>query len=340
MHSVITGRHPRTRKPIARTAIPTTMRAAAISAYGDRSVLSIETVPVPQPGAHEVLIRVHSAGVGSWDPKIRSGEWADEVDTEFPLILGVDGSGIVVAAGARVDTVALGDRVYGYNFENPKGGWYAEYVVMPANKIAPVPTGLDMNAAGAVPAIGLTALQGVDDALEIAPGENIIIHGASGNVGMLGLQFAKLRGARVLAVASGHDGVELARGVGADAAIDGKADDIEEMAKGFAPEGVDAVLACIGGKELTRCLDAVKRGGRLAYPNGIEPEPRKRRGLRVVSYDAESGARPFQRLDAAIEQAPLQIPIADVFPLEDVAQAHERVERGHVLGKVILKIGR
>jgi NADPH:quinone reductase-like Zn-dependent oxidoreductase len=204
--------------------------------------------------------------------------------------------------------------------------------------VAPVPDALDAVHAGAVPTIGLTALQGVDDALELAEGESVIIHGASGNVGMLALQFAKHRGARVLATASGSDGVEFVRRLGADDAVDGRRDDILATAKRFAPDGIDAVLAFVGGEELTRCLDALRSGGRVAYPNGIEPEPRKRRGLRIKPYDAEPGAREFERLSRAIEEARPEIPIAEVFTLEDAPKAHERLERGHVLGKIVLRI--
>ena len=313
------------------------MRAAVIDHFGDASAFSIETVPVPQPSGNEVLIVLDVVGVGSWDPGLRSGEWA-EGTTEFPLILGLDGSGTVVAVGSSVDRLALGDRVYSYSFENPKGGFYAEYVVVPAGWAAHVPATLDVTQAGAVPAIGLTALQGVDDTLHIAADDTVVIHGASGNVGMIALQFAKLRGAHVLAIASGSDGVELSRRLGADEAIDGRTDDIDAALNAFAPDGVDAILAFAGGKELTRCLDAVKNGGRLAYPNGIDPEPRKRKGLRISSYDAQSGVRQFDRLNAAISEARLEVPIAAVFSLEDVARAHERIERGHVIGKIVLNV--
>jgi NADPH:quinone reductase-like Zn-dependent oxidoreductase len=342
MPSLNTRRRLHARKPLGRRAapgIPATMRAVAIDAFGDPGVLLLHTLPVPQPGANEVLIAVEAAAVGTWDPRIRAGEWAED-DTNFPLILGTDGSGTVAAVGARVTRLGVGDRVYGYSFENSKGGWYAEYVATAAGNVARVPKGLDAITAGAVPAIGLTALQGVDDALEIAAGENVIVHGASGNVGMLAVQFAKRRGARVLGVASGRDGVELVRRLGADEAIDGKSDDIEGAAKRFAPNGVDAVLAFAGGKELTRILDTVKSGGRLAYPNGVEPEPRKRRGLKIKSYDAESGVRQFERLNTAIEESKLQVPIAAVFPLEQAARAHERLESGHLLGKIVLDVGR
>jgi len=341
MPSAKTSRRSRSRAPsrFPRSAIPATMRAAVIRRFGDPSVLSIETVPVPQPNANEVLIAVDAAGVGSWDPGLRSGEW-DEGETKFPLILGLDGSGTVVAVGASVTRLALGDHVYSYTFDNPKGGFYAEYVAVPAGRAARVPAGLDPIRAGAVPAIGLTALQGVDDTLEIAAGETVIIHGASGNVGMVALQFAKLRGARVLAIASGSDGVELVRQLGADVGFDRRASDMDAALERFAPQGVDAVLAFAGGKQLTRCLDAVKKGGRVAYPGGIEPEPRKRRGLRITSYDAESGVRQFERLNAAIVESRLDVPIAAAFPLDDVARAHERIEAGHVIGKVVLDVSR
>jgi NADPH2:quinone reductase len=316
------------------------MRAAVIEAFGDPDVFSIQTLPVPRPAATEVLIGVEAAGVGTWDAKIRRGEWAEDDNTRFPLILGLDGAGTVVAKGSRVTRLKVGDRVYAYSFENPKGGFSAEYVVVAANRVARVPDVLDTIAAGAVPAIALTALQGVDDTLEISAGEDVIIHGASGNVGMLAVQFAKLRGARVFAIASGSDGVELVRGLGADEAVDGKSADIADAARRFAPDGFDALLAFVGGEQLTRCLDTLKERGRMAYPNGIEPEPRKRRGMNMTGYDAESGVRQFERLNAAIEEAGLQVPIAAVFPLEAIGRAHARLEGGHVLGRIVLDVGR
>ena len=311
------------------------MRAAAIDRFGNANVLSIHEVPVPKITAREVLIEVDTAGVGIWDVHTRQGKWAER--EEFPFILGADGSGLVSAVGNQVTRIKKGDRVYSYSYDNPKGGFYAEYVAVAASKVAPLPAGLDLLHAGAIPTIGLTALQGVDDALKIKPGEKVIVHGASGNVGMLALQFAKLRGARVLGVASGSDGVDFVRRLGASEAIDGKRDDIVAAAREFAPNGIDAVLAFVGGKELTRCLDALRKGGRAAYPNGIEPEPRKRKGIRIKSYDAATGVREFERLGRAIEESRLDIPIASAFKLEDAADAHRLLEKGHVLGKVVLR---
>jgi NADPH:quinone reductase-like Zn-dependent oxidoreductase len=312
------------------------MRAAAIDQFGGPEVLIIHDLPIPKHNAQEVLIAVDTAGVGVWDLSMRDGSWAEPRD--FPLVLGSDGAGTVAAVGSRVRRFKVGDRVYSYSYDNPKGGFYAEFVAVAATKVAPVPAGLDLLHAGAVPTIGLTALQGVDDALEIRKGENVIIHGGSGNVGMLAVQFAKLRGARVFATASGSDGIDFVRRLGADHAIDGKHDDVVTSARNFAPQGIDAVLAFVGGKELTRCLDALRKGGRLAYPNGIEPEPRKRRGVKIKSYDAVAGVREFERLGRAIEEAQLQIPIAAVFKLDEAARAHRLLAEGHILGKVVLRV--
>jgi NADPH2:quinone reductase len=313
-----------------------TMRAAAIDRFGGPEVLTIHELPIPKISAQEVLIRIDTAGVGMWDVRVRQGKWAES--EEFPMILGSDGSGIVAAVGAQVRRFKAGERVYSYSYGGPKGGFYAEYVAVAASKVARVPASLDMLHAGGLATIGLTALQGVDDALQIKPGEKVIIHGGSGNVGMIALQFAKMRGARVLATASGTDGIELVRRLGAHAAVDGKRDDILAAAREFAPGGVDAVLAFVGGKELTRCLDALRKGGRVAYANGVEPEPRKRKGIRMKAYDGLPGVREFERFGRAVEEADLQVPIAAGFELAEAADAHRFMEKGHVLGKVVLRV--
>ena len=319
--------------------IPKTMRAAAIDRFGGPDVLTLHELPVPTIGANEVLIAVHTAGVGSWDADMRGGWWPGR-RPPFPIVLGTDGSGTVAAVGSRVRRLEVGEKVYAYSFANAKGGFYAQFVAVAAENAAPVPAALDLRKAGAIPTTGLTALQGIDDALHLKKGETILINGASGGVGMLAVQFAKLRGGRVLAVASGSDGVALARRLGAEASVDGRDEGVEiaEAAREFAPGGVDTLLALAGGKALTQCLNAVRPGGRVAYPNGVEPAPRKRRGIDVVAYDAVAGVREFQRLDRAVAAAKLKVPIAAAYPLADAAKAHERLAEGHVLGKVVLRV--
>jgi NADPH:quinone reductase-like Zn-dependent oxidoreductase len=157
-------------------------------------------------------------------------------------------------------------------------------------------------------------------------------------VGSLAIEFAKLRGARVLATASGEDGSAFVKRLGADAVVDGRSGDITAAARAFAPGGVDAILALAGGGALERCIDALRPGGRVAFPNGVSPEPKAREGLTVIGYDAIAGVQEFERLNQAIEATNLQVPIAAEYPLADAAKAQQRMETGHVLGKIVLRI--
>jgi len=319
--------------------IPKTMRAAAIDQFGGPEGLTLHELPVPTLGASEVLIRVDTAGVGTWDADIRGG-WSPGGEIKFPYVLGFEGSGTIVSLGSRIHRFNIGDHVYAYNWNNPKGGFYAEYVAVAAEKVAVVPKRLDLLHAGATPISGLTALQGIDDALQLKKDEHILIQGASGGVGTLAVQFARLRHARVLASASGEDGVELALRLGADEAVDGKTEDTVEAARRFAPKGVDAVLGLAGGTGFQKCLDATPEGSRVAYPNGVEPVPRERKGLKMLSYDAASGIREFEHLNRAIESATpeIQVPIAATYSLADAGKAHERLEAGHVLGRIVIRM--
>ena len=317
--------------------IPKTMRAVAIDHFGGPEVLTLHSLPVPVPEPHEVLIRLHTAGVGGWDAQMRGGWWP-EGRPRFPAVLGSDGAGTIAAVGSRVRRLQVGEKVYAYSFNNAKGGFYAEYVVVAAANAAPVPDGMSLKHAGAIPTTGLTALQGVDDALKTKAGDSLIIHGASGGVGTMAVQFAKARGARVLAIASGADGKALVRRLGADEAIDGRDEEILAVARDFAPDGVDAVLAFAGGKELTQCLHALRAGGKVAHPNGVEPTPRKRSGIDFIVYDAVAGVAEFNRFGRAVVKSALKVPIAGTYKLEDARKAHERLAAGHILGKVVLTI--
>ncbi|MEA2737889.1 MAG: hypothetical protein QOH05_1196 [Acetobacteraceae bacterium] len=320
------------------TAIPKTMRAVAISRFGGPEVFEVRMLPVPTPDANEVLIALHTAGVGGWDADVRGGWWPDSVDPNFPLVLGTDGSGNVAAVGSRIRRMRAGDAVYSYSWNNPQGGFYAEYVAVPADRVAPIPTALDLRYAGAIPTTGLTALQGIDGALHLRSDQSLLIHGASGGVGTLAVQFARLRGARVLASASGPDGVALVRRLGADEAIDGRHEDLPAAARRFAPHGLDAILALAGGDALDRCVEMIRDGGRVAFPNGVEPEPKPLSAATLVGYDAVSSVRELEKLGHAVEAAKLKVPIDSEYALADASKAHARLAQGHVLGKIVLRI--
>jgi NADPH:quinone reductase-like Zn-dependent oxidoreductase len=168
--------------------------------------------------------------------------------------------------------------------------------------------------------------------------ESVVIYGASGGVGTLAVQFAKLRGARVLAVASGADGVSLVRRLGADEAVDGRKDDVHAAIRAFAGSGIDAILALAAVESLGHAIEMVKPGGRVAYPNGVEPAPEKHSGIRVEAYDAKAGVDEFARLNQTVEAVKLRVPIVMSFPLAEAANAHERIEQGHVPGKIVLRV--
>jgi NADPH:quinone reductase len=323
--------------PAPTASLPQTMRAAAIDQAGGAEALTLHTLPVPQPGAGEVLIAVHTAGVAIWDVAIR--RHPDSIkNSHFPLVLGTDGAGTIAALGAGVHGFKVGEEVYAYSWDNPQGGFYAQYVAVPAAYVGRVPKGLTLTQAGAIGTTALTAIQGVDDALHVHSGETLIIHGAAGGVGTLAVQFAKLRGARVLATVSAEDEIALVKGLGADAVVDGRHGDVTAAAHAFAPAGADAVLAFAGSDALEHCIDALKKGARVAYPSGVQPVPAARDGLALVRYDAIAGPKEFERLNTAIEAMKFQVPIAAQFPLAEAAQAQERIEAGHVPGKIVLQV--
>src|SRR5262245_27657661 len=317
--------------------IPATMKAAAVANFGPPSALKLHDLPVPKPRPHEVLIAVHTAGIGSWDTAIRDGSWRASGTPKFPLIPGVDAAGTVVAKGARVRRFAVGDTVYAYEFGNPSGGFYAQFAVADAAHVGLVPRGLDIRAAGAVAATGLTAMQGIDE-LELRPRHTILIFGASGAVGTLAVQFAVQRGAYVIATASGKAAQRLVKKLGASKIIDARNLESIEQLRTFAPDGLDRVLALAGGKALERCLDFVRPRGRVAYPNGVEPEPRARRTLHVRAFDAVASPAEFVKLKRRIDAGKIRVPIAAVYPLARAADAHRQIERGHVLGRMVFKV--
>jgi NADPH:quinone reductase len=317
-------------------SVPAMMRAAAIDRFGRPEVLTLHMLPVPKPGRQEVLIAVHVAGVGIWDASIRDGSWRLGSRPKFPLVPGTDGAGIIVAKGAGVRRFRVGERVYATKL----GGFYAEYVAVNEQYVGRVPEPLDMLQAGAAAATGLTALQGVDDALQLKKGERLLIFGASGAVGTLAVQFAKRRHARILGTASGRGAAFLVQELGADVVIDPRKAKFIEQLRALTEGGLDAVLALAGGEALAQCLDLVRAGGRVAYPNGVEPKPRRRSGVRLTAYDAEAGPREFASLQRAVAESKLRVPIARVYPLSQAAKAHVRLERGHILGRIVLRARR
>jgi NADPH:quinone reductase-like Zn-dependent oxidoreductase len=315
-----------------------TMRAAALEQFGGVETIQMKNIPVPDLAPDEVLLRVEAAGVGVWDPEEREGEFAKMFGTEprFPYVLGSDGAGTVAAVGKEVRGLKEGDRAYALALGSPKGGFYAEYTAVKAENVSPIPRKLSVEQAGVMPCDALTALRGLDEILQLKSGESLLVFGAAGGIGHLAVQLAKRLGARVLAVASGDDGVALVKRLGADAVADGRKDDVEAAARAFAPNGLDAALVTAGGEAAERALRAMRKNGRVAYPNGVEPEPKAPSGVKVQSYNMEPTHEQIEKLNRLIESGPFEVHVARTFPLDKAAEAHRELDK-HYLGKLALR---
>lgn len=316
------------------------MRAMAVHRFGGPGELVPVEVPVPPVGPDHVLVRIEFAGVGEWDAFEREGGYAETMRRapRFPYILGSEGAGSVAAVGERVGRVAPGDRVYALSFLNPSGGFYAEYVSVPESGVSHLPAGLDVAGAGVVGGVASTALRGLDDTLKLERGESLLVFGASGGVGHTAVQLARSMGVRVFAVASGPDGVALVEKLGADAVVNGHDRGIMDAARAFAPQGFDAALIAGSSPLVADLIDVVRSGGRVAYPNGVRPQPEPRPGVTVRAYNGEPDADLVRRLNRWIAAGPFRPHIAQTFELEQAALAHEALAR-HYLGKLALHIG-
>lgn len=315
------------------------MRAAVLDAFGGSDKLQIRQVARPQPSSNQALIRVEAAGVGAWDAVEREGHFDGVfgIPSSFPYILGWDGAGVIEAVGGKVQRFQPGDQVIAASMPVPNGGFYADYAVADVENLAMAPPNLPLEQAAALPCDGLTAQSGLD-ALEVRQGNHIVIIGASGGIGHLALQLAKNRGASVLAIASGDDGVKLCRELGADQAIDGRRENILAAVRAFAPDQVDGILTLAGGEAISAALHQLGPDVPVAVPHGVTPEPDSGKG-NIRFYNAKGGEAAFARLLEVVAAGKLRVHVAETFPLEEVGAAHERLKR-HYLGKLALTMDR
>jgi len=314
--------------------IPVQMKAAAFDRFGSPEVVHIEHLPVPELGAHDVLVEVATAGVGVWDPEMIDGSF-EVGKARFPRVIGSDGAGTVRAVGDRVRHVAIGERVYGWGFGNAKGGFYAEYAAIDEKQLAPIPETVAFAEAGALAVAGITALQGLDH-LELEPGEPVLILGASGGVGHVAVQLAKRLDLRVFAVASKQDGIALVERLGADVVVDGH-HAFQKTARAFAPKGFAGAIVFAGGNGWRDALELVEHGRRVVWPNGVEPEPAFGHAVKPLAYDAEESPAIFKRLNELVGRGAFHVHIAKSYRLEATAQALRDVQKHHV-GKLAIKI--
>jgi NADPH:quinone reductase len=314
-------------------------KVVAIDQFGGIEKMKVQTLSIPEILSDEILVRVESAGVGVWDPFEREGFFAQITNQKpsFPYILGSDGAGTIVAVGENVTKFKEGDRIYGFSSFDGRTGFYSEYAVVKADTASLLPPGLSLETAGAMPVDAMTALRGLDDSLHLKSGETVMIFGASGGIGHLALQLAKRMGARVFAVASGADGVAFAKRLGADVVVDGRKDDVVAAARAFAPDGLDTALLTAGGEAAETALTAVKKGGRVAYPHGVELKGTVRSDVKVTDYDGWPDQQAIDKLNRLIELGQFEVYVAHAYPLEEATEAHKALKT-HYLGKLSLRV--
>jgi NADPH:quinone reductase-like Zn-dependent oxidoreductase len=322
------------------TRQPQTARSARFHRYGPPDVLAIHRTPFPRAGAGEVVVRVHAAGVNPKDAMIRSGALRLQTGRTFPRGTGFDLAGQVVAAGADVGDLRLGTHVWGF-LDGALGGTAADFVVVPRSSVAPMPSRLGWIEAGAMPLAASAALQALRDVARLQSGERVLIRGASGGVGSAAIQIARAWGAHVTAITHGAAAAHCVA-LGAHRIVDRNAEtpDLEGP--------YDVYLDCVGGSSLLRYGSLLRRGGRwvTVAPSlpvfAAAPLTRILAPLGLFARLDFVVVRPVVRdLDALrrmVEDGRLTMPIAAIYPLEDVRAAHGDVATGGGRGKRVLAI--
>ncbi|MFB7948102.1 NADP-dependent oxidoreductase [Kitasatospora phosalacinea] len=332
-----------------------TMRAIRLHEFGGPEVLRYDEVPIPEPKPGEVLVRVHAVGLNPPDWYLRDGMPGIPPElrppVSFPAVPGSDVSGVVAAVAADVSGFSVGDEVFGMlRFPSFDGRAYAEYVTAPVGDLARKPAGVDhVHAAGAAMS-GLTAWQylvepGHDHPnplqeaqhrpVPLHAGTTVLVNGAAGGVGHLGLQLAKWKGARVVAVASGgHE--RFLRDLGADEFVDYTRTRPEEAVR-----DVDLVLDTVGGPGSGRFLRTLKRGGALyfVFVAAYDPAEVARLGVTTSGTQVRSNGPQLEELGRLLDAGTVRVAVDSTFPLADARKAHERAARGHLRGKIVLTAG-
>lgn len=308
------------------------MKAVRIHNYGDNEALSYEDVPLPEPGAAEVRIRVHAAAVNPVDWKISAGYLKEMLPHVMPLTLGWDVSGVVDEVGADVTHLSVGDAVYSRP-DITRNGSYAEFVVVAAAEVAKKPEALSHNEASAVPLAGLTAWQALFDLAKLKKGERVLIHAGAGGVGSFAIQFAKWAGAHVIATASAANEA-LVRDLGADEFVDYRSQQFDEvLAK------VDVVLDTIGGDTQTRSIQLLNSGGRLFSVVGTpDAEALAAVGATGGTFMVQPNPEQLGRIAQLIDEGKVRVLIDSVFPLSEVRAAHDKSRTGRAKGKIVLEV--
>jgi NADPH:quinone reductase-like Zn-dependent oxidoreductase len=300
------------------------MKAAQFSRFGGPEVLQLVDLPDPHPGPGEVRIAVRAAGVNASDWKKRQGL----MDPELPQTLGYEAAGVVDELGDGVTNAAVGDRVFGLS---AGGAAQAELAVL--SYYAPVPPSLSFAEAAALPAAVETAWRSLDQ-LGVRSGRTLLINGASGSVGSAAVQLAVVRGARVIGTASlaNHD---YLRSLGAEPVAYG--DGLADRVRALAPGGVDLALDVAGNGILPELIDLA--GGPDHVVTIADFAGARKYGVGFSRGDDGRALHAMAEIGPLIESGHFSLPVAQTFPLPDIAAAHRAGESGHQRGKLVLLVG-
>lgn len=309
-----------------------TMKAVRLYSYGGPAVLVYEDAPVPHPGAGEVRVKVHAAGVNPVDWKIREGYYRERMRHVLPLIPGWDVSGTVEAPGPGVTRFRAGDAV----FSRPDialNGAYAEYIIVRETELARKPATLDHLHCAAIPLAALTAWQSLFGAGQLTAGQRVLIHAAAGGVGHFAVQLARWKGAEVIGTASAGNR-DFVRELGADTVLDYQAAPFEASVR-----DADLVFDTIGGDTQARSWKVLKRGGKLvSIVSPPSAELAVAHGVQAAYVFVQPNAVQLAEIAELADQGLLRPSLAAVYPLSEARQAQERSQAGHVRGKIVLEI--
>ncbi|HEY9291265.1 MAG TPA: NADP-dependent oxidoreductase [Microlunatus sp.] len=300
------------------------MKAARFSRFGGPEVLELVDLPDPHPGPGQVRIAVRAAGINPSDAKKRRGQ----MDPELPQTLGHEAAGIVDEVGEGVTGVAVGDRVFGFSDE---GAAQAELAVL--SHYAPIPPSLDFVGAAALPAAIETASRALDQ-LGVEAGSTLLINGASGGVGSAAVQLAAIRGVRVIGTASPANH-EYLHSLGAEPVAYG--DGVVDRVRALAPDGVDLALDAAGSGVLGELIELT--GGPDRVLTVADFAGAERYGVRFSRGDAGRAVHVLDQIGEWIESGRFSLPVAQTFPLTDIAGAHRASEGSHPRGKLVLTVG-
>ncbi len=310
---------------------PHTMQAFRLHRFGGPEVLQLESIPVPQPGPDEVLVRVHAASVNPVDYKTREGAYPLIRENALPFTLGRDLSGVIERVGEGVSGWKPGQPVYAFLGQGQ--GAYAQFAIVPATALARKPNTTDYQVASAVPLAALTAWQGLFEHGLLASGERVLIHAGAGGVGHFAVQFARAKGAQVYVTASG-DGVDFVRSLGIENVIDYKTQRFEDAVR-----DVDLVFDLVGGDTQQRSWRVIRNGGALVSTiNEPSQAEASKHGARAMRYTAHPDGKVLAQIAEMIDGARVRVVVAARFSFDAARDALARVERGGLHGKAVIHV--